>query len=87
MENTYSGILTGHILPGLFQKLILGAPGRMAQALGIRRERYFAAKRIPRGRWAEKNDESFGAFAAAEGIACKPLRAWAMILHENKIRK
>jgi hypothetical protein len=96
METTVSKIQTIRVVPG-FQSLLLNsgkafgmiraAQSRLARTLGADGRRYFAPKRIPRGAWAEKNDVSFRATEPAESIPCKPLRAWAMILQENKIRK
>jgi hypothetical protein len=95
MQTTVSKIRTIRVLPG-FQTLLLisgkafgrirEAQGSLTRTLGVDGRQSFAAKRIPRGQWAEKNDVSFGDFLAEE-TACKPLRTWAMILQENKIRK
>jgi hypothetical protein len=97
MENAYTEIRTGRILPGFLSLVqnsgkafgtIREAQARLAKALGIERQEYFSGRRIlPRGKWGEKNDLPHDAFDAPLGIPCKPIRAWAMILQENKIRK
>jgi hypothetical protein len=97
MENACTEIRTSRILPGflsLFQNSafsagkILEARGRLARALGIRRELLFFEKAIlPAGKWGEKNDVRFDAADVSPGISCKPIHVWRMILQENKIRK
>jgi hypothetical protein len=97
MENAYTEIRTGRFIPGflsIIQNLgkafgkIQEAQGRMAKALGIEREFHFFEKTIlAGGKWGEKNDVMFAASDASQGIPCKPIRSWAMILQENKIRK
>ncbi len=97
MENAYTEIRTGRFLPGflsLFQNSgkavgkIREAQGRLAKVLGIEREIPFFEKTIlAGGKWGEKNDVSFDAFDASQAISCKPIRTWARILQESKIRK
>jgi|WetSurMetagenome_2_1015567.scaffolds.fasta_scaffold1080913_2 hypothetical protein len=97
MENAFTEIRTGRILPG-FRSLVLNTEisigmiretqGRLAKALGLEWGLRSYKKANPAGgKWGEKNDVSFDAFAAGQGIPCKPIRAWARILQENKIRK
>jgi hypothetical protein len=97
MENTYTEIRTSRILPG-FRSLFLNSQisigkiretqGRLAKALGVEWGiRSYKKAILAGGKWGEKNDVSFDAFASAQGIPCKPIRTWAMILQENKIRK
>ena len=97
MENAYTDIRSGRFIPGfisIFQNSgkafgkIREMQGRIAKVLGIERELPFFEKTIlAGGKWGEKNDVSFDACDASQGIPCKPIRNWAMILQENKIRK
>jgi hypothetical protein len=97
MQNAYTDIRSGHILPGFLSFIqnpgqpmekIREAQGWLAGMLGIGQAIPFYKKSIPPGgRWGEKNDVSFDAFYPAQAIPCKPIHVWRMILQENKIRK
>jgi hypothetical protein len=87
-SRVFPDVLTLSQRPAKALGMLREAQGRLVRALGIEREEYFPGRRIlPRIKWGEKNNASLGAFAAPQGIPCKPLRTWAMILQENKIRK
>lgn len=97
MANAYTEIRRGHILPGF--PFPLRYPGRaigrirevrsrLAKALGIERRLVFCMGKIPtNAKWGEKNDAGAEVFRGPQAEPCKPLRPWAMILQENKIRK
>lgn len=97
MENTYTEIRTGSVVPSLSSlfrcsgrvvERIRGAQERLSRVLGIEREQlYFEKAVLPAGKWEEKNDVSFDGHSDRQAIPCKPIHFWSMILQENKIRK